>query len=56
MPAAEAGRQLYFGHIAAPELLSELAEQLGVEEKLIAEIGGVVGSHVGLGAYGVAHL
>ena len=55
-PAAEAGRQLYFGHIAAPELLSELAEQLGVEEKLIAEIGGVVGSHVGLGAYGVAHL
>jgi DegV family protein with EDD domain len=55
-PAADAGRPLYFGHIAAPELLSELAEQLGVEEKLIAEIGGVVGSHVGLGAYGVAHL
>ncbi|MGH3106452.1 MAG: DegV family protein [Rubrobacteraceae bacterium] len=55
-PAAEAGSQLYFGHIGAPELLSELAEQLGVEEKLIAEIGGVVGSHVGLGAYGVAHL
>jgi DegV family protein with EDD domain len=55
-PAAEAGHPLYFGHIAAPELLSELAEQLGVEEKLIAEIGGVVGSHVGLGAYGVAHL
>ena len=55
-PAAEAGRPLYFGHIAAPELLSELAENLGVEEKLVAEIGGVVGSHVGLGAYGVAHL
>ena len=55
-PAVEAGRPLYFGHIAAPELLSELAEQLGVEEKLVAEIGGVVGSHVGLGAYGVAHL
>jgi DegV family protein with EDD domain len=55
-PAADAGRPLYFGHIAAPELLSELAEQLGVEEKLVAEIGGVVGSHVGLGAYGVAHL
>jgi DegV family protein with EDD domain len=55
-PAAEAGRPLYFGHIAAPELLSELAEELGVEEKLVAEIGGVVGSHVGLGAYGVAHL
>jgi DegV family protein with EDD domain len=55
-PAAEAGRPLYFGHIAAPELLSELAERLGVEVELVAEIGGVVGSHVGLGAYGVAHL
>jgi DegV family protein with EDD domain len=55
-PAARAGRPLYFGHIAAPELLSELAERLGVEEKLVAEIGGVVGSHVGPGAYGVAYL
>jgi DegV family protein with EDD domain len=55
-PAADAGRPLYFGHIAAPELLSELAESLRVEEELVAEIGGVVGSHVGLGAYGVAHL
>ena len=55
-PAADAGKPLYFGHVAAPEALSELAEQLGVEEKLVAEIGGVVGSHVGLGAYGVAHL
>ena len=55
-PAAEAGRPLYFGHIAAPEFVSELAESLGVEERLVAEIGGVVGSHVGLGAYGVAYL
>ena len=55
-PAANAGSPLYFGHIADPEALSELAEELGVEEKLVAEIGGVVGSHVGLGAYGVAHL
>ena len=55
-PAAEAGRPLYFGHVAAPKHLSELAERLGVEEKLVAEIGGVVGSHVGPGAYGVAHL
>jgi DegV family protein with EDD domain len=55
-PAAEAGRPLYFGHVAAPEQLSELAERLGVEEKLVAEIGGVVGSHVGPGAYGVAYL
>ncbi len=55
-PAAEAGRPLFFGHIAAPELLSELADELGVEEKLVAEISGVVGSHVGPGAYGVAYL
>jgi fatty acid-binding protein DegV len=55
-PAVEAGRQLYFGHVAAPELLSELADRLGVEEELVSEIGGVVGSHVGPGAYGVAHL
>jgi DegV family protein with EDD domain len=55
-PAAEAGHRLYFGHVAAPELLSELADQLGVEEELVAEIGGVVGCHVGPGAYGVAYL
>jgi len=55
-PAAEAGRPLYFGHVAAPEMLSELAERLGVEERLVTEIGGVVGSHVGPGAYGVAYL
>ncbi len=56
MPAAEAGRPLYFGHIGTPEPLLELAEKLGVENPRVAEIGGVVGSHVGLGAYGVAHL
>jgi DegV family protein with EDD domain len=56
MPAAEAGRPLYFGHIGTPEPLTELAERLGVETEPVAEIGGVVGSHVGLGAYGVAHL
>lgn len=55
-PAAEAGRPLYFGHIGTPGPISELAEKLGVEKPRIAEIGGVVGSHVGLGAYGVAHL
>ncbi len=55
-PAAEAGRSLFFGHVTAPELLSELAERLEVEEELVAEIGGVVGSHVGPGAYGVAYL
>ena len=55
-PSAEAGRPLYFGHIARPEPVGELAERLGVEARPVAEIGGVVGSHVGLGAYGVAHL
>ena len=55
-PAAQAGGPLYFGHVGAPELVSELAERLGVEQELVAEIGGVVGSHVGPGAYGVAYL
>jgi hypothetical protein len=55
-PAAEAGRPLYFGHIGTPGPVAELAERLGVEGTPVAEIGGVVGSHVGLGAYGVAHL
>ena len=55
-PAAEAGRPLYFGHIAAPGPMEELAGRLGVGAERVAEIGGVVGSHVGLGAYGVAHL
>lgn len=55
-PAAEAGRPMYFGHIATPEPITELAEALGVEMTHVAEIGGVVGSHVGLGAYGLAHL
>lgn len=55
-PAVESGKTLYFGHVAAPDLLEELCGTLGVENPLIAEIGGVVGSHVGPGAYGVAYL
>lgn len=55
-PAAAAGKTMFFGHVDAAESLSELAEQLGVEEKFVAEIGGVVGCHVGPGAYGVACL
>jgi DegV family protein with EDD domain len=51
-----AGKTLYFGHVAARESLSELCEILGVEDPVVAEIGGVVGSHVGPGAYGVAYL
>lgn len=55
-PAIEDGKRLYFGHVAAPELLEELCETLGVEDPVVAEIGGVVGAHVGPGAYGVAYL
>ncbi len=55
-PAAEAGRPMAFGHVGAPEPLAELANHLGAEGSFVAEIGGVVGSHVGPGAYGVAYL
>ncbi|MGB3682189.1 MAG: DegV family protein [Rubrobacteraceae bacterium] len=55
-PVVEDGRRLYFGHVAAPELLKEFCEMLGVEDPTVAEIGGVVGAHVGPGAYGVAYL
>ena len=55
-PVAEAGRPLAFGHTNSPELLADLEDSLNVEGRFVAEIGGVVGSHVGPGAYGVAYL
>lgn len=55
-PALEDGKRLYFGHVAAPELLEEFCEMLGAEDPVVTEIGGVVGAHVGPGAYGVAYL
>lgn len=55
-PAVEAGRTIAYGHVNAPEALSELRSALGVEGRFTSEIGGVVGSHVGPGAYGVAFL
>ena len=55
-PAAEAGHPLAYGHADAPGPLNELIDALGVEGRFVAEIGGVVGSHVGPGAYGVAYL
>jgi DegV family protein with EDD domain len=55
-PAAEEGRPVAFGHVAAPEQLARLKAELGTEGVFTAEIGGVVGSHVGPGAYGVAYL
>lgn len=54
-PAAEAGRPLAYGHVNAPGPITELREALG-KGSFAAEIGGVVGSHVGPGAYGVAFL
>ncbi len=55
-PAAEAGHPLAYGHADAPGPLNELIDSLGVEGRFVAEIGGVVGAHVGPGAYGVAYL
>jgi len=55
-PAVEAGRTLAYGHINAWDSLTELRTELGVKGRFVAEIGGVVGSHVGPGAYGVAFL
>lgn len=55
-PAVDAGKTLYFGHVAAREQLDELCAKLGIEDPRIATIGGVVGSHTGPGAYGLAFL
>ena len=55
-PAAEAGRPLAYGHVRAWDSLTELSTELGVKGQFVSEIGGVVGSHVGPGAYGVAFL
>jgi DegV family protein with EDD domain len=54
--AASAGRPLYFGHVDAPDAVDALARALGKRPERVAEIGGVVGSHVGPGAYGLAFL
>lgn len=55
-PAAEEGRRIFLGHVDAPEQLSELKDSLGEEKVFVAEIGGVVGCHVGPGTYGIACL
>ncbi len=55
-PAMEEGKTPYFGHVAAPDALDDIFAALGLEEPKIAEIGGVVGSHVGPETYGVAYL
>ena len=55
-PAVEAGRTLAYGQVKAWDSLTELRTALEVKGRFVAEIGGVVGSHVGPGAYGVAFL
>jgi len=55
-PAANEGRPLAYGYADDPEPLAELIDSLNVEGRFIAQIGGVVGSHVGPGAYGLAYL
>jgi DegV family protein with EDD domain len=55
-PVAKAGRPLAYGHADAPELLAELISSLNTKGRFVTQIGGVVGSHVGPGAYGVAYL
>ena len=55
-PAVEAGRTLAYGQVKALDSLTELRTALEVKGRFVAEIGGVVGSHVGPGAYGVAFL
>ena len=55
-PAADDGRLLAYGYADDPEPLAELIDSLNVEGCFIAQIGGVVGSHVGPGAYGLAYL
>jgi len=55
-PVVQAGRPLAYGHADALGALAELRRSLGVKGRFVAEISGVVGSHVGPGAYGVAYL
>lgn len=55
-PMIEEGRQVAYGQVNAPDALAELETALGAKGRFVAEIGGVVGSHVGPGAYGVAYL
>ena len=55
-PMIQQGRQIAYGQVNAYDALADLRSALGTEGRFVAEIGGVVGSHVGPGAYGVAYL
>ena len=55
-PMIEAGHQIAYGHADTYDALADLMSALGTRGSFVSEIGGVVGSHVGPGAYGVAYL
>lgn len=55
-PAVDNGRPYSLGHADAPEPVAEISRQLGGGEAFSVSISGVIGSHVGPGAYGVAYL
>lgn len=55
-PAVDNGRPYSLGHANAPEPIAELSRRLGGGEVFSASISGVIGCHVGPGAYGVAHI
>lgn len=55
-PAVDNGRPYSLGHANAPEPIAELSRRLGGGEAFSASISGVIGCHVGPGAYGVAHI
>ena len=55
-PMIESGHQIAYGHVNAYDAIADLRHALGTGGSFVSEIGGVVGSHVGPGAYGVAYL
>ncbi|TCJ16663.1 DegV family protein [Rubrobacter taiwanensis] len=54
--AVEQGRKVALADIAAPDELARLREAAGENLVFVAEVGGVIGSHVGPGAYGMAFI
>lgn len=55
-PAVDNGRPYSLGNANALEPAAELSRQLGGGEEFSVAISGVIGCHVGPGAYGVAHV
>ena len=55
-PAVENGRPYSLGNANAPEPVAEISRRLGGGEAFSVSISGVIGCHVGPGAYGVAYI